>query len=317
MLTRTVFVALLTIPTLASATILGPADDYNVFVKQNFVGQNSDVEGRIAVGGEMHVLNYSVGAALANPDGYSSDFSIVAGERVNFFNGTVANGGIFSDNVVKIGGYTVQGDVIANGSFENLGGTVLGDVEVGTAQISPVDFNAAFDYFYDLSADLSQKQANGIVDYDNGKITLTGNQALNVFHVDGTLLKDAHTLDFNVGTGTTLINVSGDISALQSMGILDADAIADKILFNFYEAESLNLANIGGRGSILAPFANVTTGSMHMNGSLIANSFTGGGQMNWAPFTGDIPSTEVAAPVSWPLVTLGFAALTLLRQRKK
>jgi hypothetical protein len=87
--------------------------------------------------------------------------------------------------------------------------------------------------------------------------------------------------------------------------------MADHILYNFYEAESLTI-NAAMFGSILAPGAAIEAPWGLIEGQVIANSWSGNAQVNDAAFTP--PALEVPEPGNLSLFLLG--ALGLLASRR-
>ena len=67
-------------------------------------------------------------------------------------------------------------------------------------------------------------------------------------------------------------------------------------------------------GSILAPLAAVTNNTQ-INGTLVAGSFTQGGEVHMKNFGGLIPG--IPEPASWALMIMGFGgAGAVLRRRR-
>ncbi len=61
-----VVAAVMSAPQVSAATIeLSEAFNYNAFIFENFEGERSGVEGRLAVGGEMNVTDFNVGLLLS------------------------------------------------------------------------------------------------------------------------------------------------------------------------------------------------------------------------------------------------------------
>jgi len=77
----------------------------------------------------------------------------------------------------------------------------------------------------------------------------------------------------------------------------------------------LTVQNIGVKGSILAPYANVGFNSAHIDGTLVANSLTGTGEFHQYQFDHNVP--VVPEPVSSILFITGGATLGFRRFRKK
>ena len=98
----------------------------------------------------------------------------------------------------------------------------------------------------------------------------------------------------------------------------------ENVLFNFLEAETLNLANIGVQGSILATSADITTGWGVVWGQVVAESWNGPMQINQVYYNGDSPTpstpvanTEVPEPGMLALVGFGLAGLVYARSKRR
>lgn len=317
-----------TLPTLASASWLSPADDYNLFLSGDLTS-NSDTQGRIAAGGNITLNNYSVGLLSA-----SSDYSLVAGGNVNFQSGSIHNGGTYSSGNTHLNHHSVAGNVTSQGnvSFGSGGGSVSGSISSNSLAASPANFASSFSYLNNASNTLGGMANTGAVFVNSGagyaNITLTGSSALNVFSIDSALLASATSLTFDVGNNAALINVTGSSVSMGGFGINNGGNDGSNILYNFYEADSLSIENLGLFGSILAPDAELTFDSGQINGTVVAQSMYGSGQFNYNPFGyGDpfspqTPLPTAPVPVSEPqtLLLLGSGSLLLLglnRRRKK
>jgi choice-of-anchor A domain-containing protein len=280
--------------TSAQAVSLGPAGDYNVFVFGDYSGSNSDVQGRLAAGGNVTLQNYGVGDKLPANSGNV----LVAGGDLTFTNGQIYNG-----NAVVGGNANLSGVGMPNGS-------------VTSGASMPVDFAAERDYLTGLSNSLSQMSATGTTSTPwGGALLFEGDNSsdLQVFNISGSELSSANTFGFVNDTpmipsdATLVFNISG---SSVGMGNFDMqgfrnllDESWDNVLFNFYEAETLDLFNIGIYGSILAPLADLNTSYGQINGTVVANSWKGPMQVNNTPFDGDTP-----APVPEPAMLLLFSS---------
>src|SRR4249919_3733795 len=69
------------------ATGLGVANDFSAFVLHDFNASYSDVEGRVAVGGNAKITGYAIGNHLANSNGTRDD--LIVGGNLEFTNGQV------------------------------------------------------------------------------------------------------------------------------------------------------------------------------------------------------------------------------------
>ena len=317
LLSVVVSVGVIAFSPISSATLLGTAGDYNAFMFDSFSSHQSDTEGRVAAGGNVSLSNYSVGLK-SDP----ATYSLVSGGDVTYQPGSISNGGIYASGNVNIGNHYIAGDVTAGGSVNYLpgGGTVTGTVTPGSADPSPVDFGQIYNDLSTLSDDLKVATGGGLYNSQYGKITLTSDSAYNVFNLGIDELKNAHTLAFEMAGLAVdeifIINVAGTVNEIMNMGITGADGFESNILFNLYDTTSLNMGGVGMRGSILAVDADVNFNSAHMNGTLVANSTQGTGQLNWTPYTYDEEVIHVPEPGSLALLSLGLVPLLMRRQKK-
>ncbi len=264
-----------------TANPLGPAADYNVFVRGNFTSMASDTQGRLAAGGDVSLTNYSIGAALAPAD--SGGGTLVVGGALNFHAGAVAHG-----NAVSHGTGTLEGVTFASGN--------------GYRQGTALDFGAAANTLRSDATGDAALPVNGAAAFQYNQLTLTGTDSrLNVFTVSGANLSIANSLTINAPTGSTaLVNVSGDTIRLQSEGFALRGVERTHVLYNFPQATALTLSNVGIDGSILAPFAAIAFDNGAITGQLIGASLAGPGQANSAPFVGCLPATNLTSTPTPP-----------------
>jgi len=298
----------------ARATLLGSSSDYNAFIFGDMSVWTTESLGRAAAGGNINMLNYGAGSN-ASP----ADYSIVGGGNITFQQGVVSNGGIFAEGDVTLSHPTIYGNVTANGAINHTptDGTITGVKQAYAGATSPVDFDGEFDYLKWVSGSLSSMTANGTTYIAPWKaITLTGTATINIFSLNATDINDAVSLSFNIGADDiAIVNISGNAADFSGFGIAGYDGKQGNILYNFYETNELTVQNIGVKGSILAPYANVGFNSAHIDGTLIANSLTGTGEFHQYQFDHNIP--VVPEPVSSILFMVGGATLGLRSLRKK
>src|SRR4051794_21634609 len=136
------------------ATGLGVANDFSAFVLHDANLFNSDVEGRVAVGGNAKVAAYAVGDHVANSGGTRDDL-IVGG------NLDASNGQVFFGNVVYGGAGTIADN------FGHPNGTVR-------QQAGVIDFAAAETSLDALSDGYAAMPATGSLVNQFGTIILNG-----------------------------------------------------------------------------------------------------------------------------------------------
>ncbi len=249
----------LSVPAVAQAGVgLGSAAPYNVLVFGNYTGMNSDVEGRLAVGGDLVLNNYSVGSSLPGVGVTAADGpGLVVGGNLNWTNGQV-----------------FVGDAVYGASASTSGFTVL---DGSLVQGAPLNFAALKDEMIGKSSAWASLDSSGTVDVNpySQRLTLQGTDSgTNVFHLDASQWTGEIAFDLPTGA-QAIVNISGTSAHIPSAGFFLNGMAADDIVFNFYEAESLTANGVGLYGHILAPNAHVGFNNGQHNGTLIADSFSG------------------------------------------
>jgi len=272
------------------AQSLGAASDYNVFVFGNFTSSGSDTEGRLAVGGNANLTNYSVGTSLSATGGNT----LVVGQALTFNSGQVNKGN------------AVYGTTVSTSNFGIPNGSVI--------QGSPIDFAAAQSQLTSLSGQLAGLSSNGTFTDYYGTLQFVGSDAaLNTFTVTAPSVNSANGVQINApANSTVVINISGNNINFDYMGISISNTDKQHVIYNFYEATVLNIAGISVQGSILAPFAAVNFSNGNVEGTLIAASVSGQGEYHNYKFLGTLPVPE---PSSAALIGLSLAAIVARRRR--
>ncbi len=297
-------ILIMPLPCLAISIDLSVAGSYNSFIFGDFTANSSDTEGRLAVGGNAYLNHYSVGDKL---DPSTAGDVLVVGGDLTYEEGRVYYGD------VRVGGSAAGVSASVRSGIDHDGATLTegGDL--------PFDFTAEQAYLTGLSAELSGLTANGSSYMQWGGLNLTGDKTsdLQIFNLDGLDLLDAHTFNFDtagIADGATVVfNVSGTTAGLTNMDLGALKNISSNVLFNFYEAETLQLSGIGVEGSILAPLAYVDNPMGVIEGTIIAESWNGMMQQNHNPFTPYNPTPE---PATLFLLGFGVIGLAVARRRK-
>lgn len=331
------WIFLFTSPLNAMSLDLGLAGQFNAFVLDDMTASHSDVEGRLAVGGNLNLQHYAIGMQLDNSQGARDD--LIVGGALNFSDGRIYNGNARSGE---------------SGSIERVG--FYSDDQIGRLNgryISgnPIDFSQIERELMDKSMEWSHLSVNGLVDFESwGGLTLSGDDpALNIFSISAEQLGNTKRFLLDMPTSArALINVTGKSVTMQGFGFYrqeDGVPVNDKegripdnapperhdgsqtqnILFNFIEAEILEAYAIGIKGSILAPLADMIFYNGHIDGNLIVNSLSSKtgeftGQVNYYPFMG---MTETSSAVPEPphvalfvIFLFGLVIKTHIAQRR-
>lgn len=253
---------------------LGLATSFNAFVFEDWSATSSDVEGRIAVGGNLSVNHYSLGDKL---DPATAGISVVVGADFTFPSGRL-----------------YYGNAVVGGSAAGVGAPVRNDLAPDQTITDHAELPFNFDQVRDQailrSQAIAELPANGTWVSQWGGLYLTGapDAALQVFELPAQLVWNAHTFDVqHIPAGATVVfNIRGTSAGLTNMSLQSLASIRRRVLFNFPDAASLTLAGISVEGSILAPLATIQNPQGVIKGNLVAHAWNGMMQLNHEPFEG-------------------------------
>jgi len=302
---------------------LGAAGAYSGFFFGN-VTQHSDIEGRMAVKGNLTLDSISVG--YRNPYG-STGPSVVVGGNVNVKDGAIYNGpkdssintnlSIGPSTASWVGAGTVAGTGIYGGS--NLGNTALGFSKGDTAAINKLFADSA-SYFTSFQQSLANQASTGKVS-SSWDLTLSGTTKsstpqVHVFNIGDNNLK-ALTLDKSSFGAKDWIVVNLTASGTIKFGSdylgSNLDSFKDRLLFNVTNAESIELHS--GYGSLVAPKADILgTSSGHWEGNVIANNNYSTIEIGYEPF---VPTSPVPEPETYAMLLGGLGAISFVARRRK
>ncbi len=291
----------------AQATVidLGVANGYSAFIFGN-IGSSSatgftSVAGGIAAGGNVYLDSYSVGT---NKQHGAAANTIVAGGNLTTGWGTLNGSAVYGVN-------NPNATLTAPQWFPT------NNISKGNA--STLDFAGAKQQLTTLSSDVAKLQSNGTVVSQYGNMTLVGNinADVNIFNIDASNLHNL-TLDLSSLKSTASIIINGTATNITMSGGFDNfGSYADRTLFNFANATTTSLNNVGINGSILAPNA-AFSGSGNMNGTLVANSVSsinsGHVSMNGSGFN-TVSVSAVPEPGTYAMLLAGLGLLAFLRRR--
>ncbi len=296
--------------------VLGPAANYNVFVLGNLNGHNADVEGNLAVGGNMTTTVYGVGHR--NRGFY--DAALVVGGDAKLGTGELQNGNLYyGGSYTNTGGFNVQGGTINKYSAAN----------------APIDFAAAAAYFGDLSSSWGALDATAGSSAKNqwSKLTINagaGVDGLAVVNMSVTDFLNAWTTEIIAAAGTTvLINVFGDSAIIQGQTQYSGGVTASNVMFNFVDATSLTFQQIGFSANMIAVNATATITQGQMDGQFIFGNLNqpGTGEFhNNINFNGDLPippnvdpedPSATPEPATLLILGLGMLGTGFVARRRK
>jgi len=282
----------------AGPLTLGLERSLNLLAFGNMHVSSSDVEGRVAVGGNATLGSYSVNTKTGAGPLHSGTGLTVGGNLV-FTGGTVW------------GGAVVGGHYVANPS-----GNVIGGVTRGQG----FDFAAEYQRLSALSGQLDALDNTGTAVDQWGTLHFNAaGQMLAVFDIQAADAARNMQIDGLMDGAQVLINIHGRSVDFGNHGYTGFDV--GEVLFNLPDAESVRL-NGGINASLLALRANVGPGWGQINGQVVVQDWNSSVQVNDAPlppFTR--PSLNVTQPLPEPasiaLVALALGTAGLARRRKR
>ncbi|MEH2394049.1 MAG: choice-of-anchor A family protein [Nostoc sp.] len=291
----------------ANAVELGAASDYNVFVLGDISQQYTDIEGKLAAGGNVNFVG-GLGSKLSGNSGNV----VVAGQNL-----TLSSGQVYHGNAIYGGTANVSSNE----------GIPQGTLSKG----KPIDFNEAGKQLGGLSQYLATLTPTGKTTVQSwGAINLSGSgTAFNVFNVAGSSVSKTNSFGISADANSTVVvNISGKDVSLQNFGFNIAGTDQQKVIYNFYEATNITASGISILGSILAPLANFNFNNGQVNGNVVVASLTGNGESHNYLFNGDLPDvpakyytppairTQVPEPANLPGLGLFAVVFGLFRHKR-
>lgn len=293
----------------ALTALAGPAaadiafTDFNLVVLGN-LDSTSEVEGRTAVRGNLSGPSSTYATKLTPASAYLGvDTLLVGGDLQS----TTIN---LNAGNLRLGG--AQGATIVN---YNGGGLKIADAGAGAM------VDGLGDQMFAARGALSSYAATAAVTMPGSQPAgvvfnaVPGAGGVAVFSVDGNSLFNndkVQQMDLNLnGASSVIINVSGASVTWNfgnMVGGFTTAAARAKVIWNFYEATSIDLTSKALNGSLLAPAAQVSFQGV-IEGSAFVGSMTQRGEVHLPLYTGVVP-----APGALSLAAAG--ALIALRRRR-
>ena len=269
------------------AADLGVANDFSALVFEEINSKLGRADGPIAAGEIKLNGGYSVGYRRpSNPDKpyLISESSIEFKYGRQFVGGMIAGGGASIHRGVRYG-MERGAQIITNQDHSAL----------------PFSFDEQEEFYKKLSTELAQLEATGDITSKWGGLYLEGDgtSTTQVFNVDAHEFARAYTVKVKgIPTNATVIfNITGDDDLrVRVKSFARLRKHATKTVFNFPDAQKLNIKGNRWEGVILAPNADVSGLYGVAVMPIIAESFSGSMTLLGNSFDGDLP--EVAEPIA-------------------
>ncbi len=304
------FVTISTLGPLASAQNLSALKTYSVITKID-LQQARDVEGRTLVGGNFtrsDSANFGIHMPSNTPGTDKTlivQGNISAGNPINLNKGSLELGGSSNGRIVNYNGGAGSG-LISNPS---------------------VNYTAIFNALDQASITLRNLTPNSTVSVPSGQPgglnfnTVSNASGIAVFNVNGTTIFDnnnVQSIGLNIASGITdiVINVAGTTinwTNGNEIGNFATDLWRANTVWNFYEAESINLGARPFNGQLIAPFATVSSNN-NIDGSVYALNLNSNGEVHFPGYGGQFTAAPVPEVSTSLLTALGV--LALLRRRR-
>jgi len=125
----------------------------------------------------------------------------------------------------------------------------------------------------------------------------------------------------DTGFDIIVINVAGTtVSLPSSINFNGAATLGQKVIWNFFEATSINLGSKSWYGSVLAPNAELKIGNF-IQGSVVAKSLVQNGAIKMNTFSAGLSVNAMRAaipePATWAMMILGFGAVGAVIRRRR
>lgn len=329
------------VPVIASSGMIAGTDvlrTWNLVVLGDLTS-SSEVEGRTFVGGNLegNASNYQISPTVDTTAG-TPGLTVVGdvnGGHKNLNNGS---GAVVGGNVNS--GFNLNGGtqtVLVGGSINN---TNVNDniVTSGLAASNPSfvqdltqQKSLITTSMEGLSHSLSTLSTNSTFEISGNRGIFSAQpdaDGVAVFNISAADLDSIGEIQFNLnGADTAIVNVSGTSIRLDDNFLGGTNNLGENVIWNFPDAEDLNLSTAWG-GSVLAPGADAVT-SNYIQGSAVFGNLVQNGEMHVGTYNGgyqtpptDTPpssssgGTQVPEPGVLGMFALAAGALLFWRRRR-
>lgn len=257
--------------------ILRFSNAFNLVAQGSAFCRNSDIEGRAFVVGNASFDSYSV-AERSRFAKTPYDWALLVGGALRFSNGTVWDG------TVGFGR-----SLVAPETVRFVRGARKVDLRALTALLDGEWKRAR--------QALSEAPVNTPFVHTNDRLVVEASRTDVVVEVPATLLAETREIVVRAPQGATaVVRVVGGEAVLSHAGFSIDPGLAARTLFYFADARKLKLQNVGIRGSIFAPLADLSFDDGVVFGNVYVRDFRGTGQINQTETEGCF-----AVPVAPPL----------------
>ncbi len=301
--------ALASFGSVASAQNLSPLSDYSVVVSGN-LSTNSDIEGRTIVGGDITSTNSAnFGIRLQNKVPKEDLVlrvagNIASGNPLQLNAGSLELGGSKNGRTINFNG---GGSLVSNPGVSFTG--IIDDLTLASQNLATYGANSNAMLIsngpnqpgpFRMTA---SPDANGLAVFSINASDLFGNNRVQQIEL------------LTNNSSNILINVAGQSvnwTAGNMVGDLTQNKWRELVVWNFYEATSINFGSKNMNGQVLAPFADVKAGGP-IDGSIFAKSLTTSGEVHLPGYNGNI--NVIPELSSLGLILLGATAALMRRKR--
>jgi choice-of-anchor A domain-containing protein len=310
---------------------LGLSAGLNLLAFDNFSVPSSDVEGRVAIGGDANISGYSINTKNGK-DALYSGTGLTVGGNLNFISGnilgnTIVGGNLLTSGAASFGGNVqVIGDLNAGNQWLTASSITYGGKATGLTtyqdptplKVVPnsiqlgIDFAAERTRTTGLSQTFDALANTGSVLNSWGTLSLNANGAsLAVFDLSSADVARDLSLEGLTANTTVLINVHGQTIDFGAHGY--TNFTSGRVLFNLPEATQVTFGS-GVNASFLAPLASFSASGGVIYGQIIVANWSGAAQVNDVAFIGNIAA--VPEPETYALMLAGLVAVYLAAKRQ-
>jgi choice-of-anchor A domain-containing protein len=295
------------VPSARADYVIGDLRTYDLVVIGNY-NVGGDVEGRALIGGNVTGGNGPIGNHIQIPSFDHSD-NLIVGGTISNNPLQVSNGNAVVSSVDAAGHVHLNNNsasVYVRGDLGSLSGTLATQLDYASSTLAALA---------STGTDPNRNDPNNI-----NFVAAPGADGVAVFNVDGSLFAGGSFFLAPNGATSIIINVSGDVVNFSGNfnGLWNDDATRPTVLFNFYQATTLNVDTVPG--AVLAPYATLHN-SNAINGPTYVLNFNQGGEIHlptqslpnrpgFGPdtplYTGIFPVQPVPEPTSLALIGVGL-----------